>query len=83
MKHGKNSKIKRMAHEFMVWRAGMSVKWICSAAEISEETGITSGAVRKICKRKGWKFLADGRSHLQDSRRPTDELMRSNYTGRN
>lgn len=82
MKRGENQKIKSMACEFLIWRAGMSVKWMCSASDLAKEIDITPEAVRRICKRKGWKFQVDGRS-MQNDRRPTDELMRSNYTGRN
>lgn len=43
------------ANEFLVWRAGDSVRWECTAADIAAEVGLTPPGVRAILKRRGWK----------------------------
>lgn len=50
------------ATDFMVWRAGNSVHWDCTVAEIADETGISIPKVRSILKRRGWECLADNRN---------------------
>jgi uncharacterized protein YjcR len=47
------------ARDFRVWSYGKSVGWQATAAEIAEATGISSSAVRSICKRRKWKCLRD------------------------
>ena len=50
------------ATDFIVWRAGNSVQWDCTVAEISDETGLSIPKVRSILKRRGWVCLADNRN---------------------
>lgn len=49
------------ATEFLVWRAGHSVNWDCSARDIAEEIGVSSAAVRAVMKRRGWTCNQVGR----------------------
>jgi len=42
------------ANEFLVWRAGSSVDWDCTIADIASEVGLTGTGVSAIMKRRGW-----------------------------
>jgi hypothetical protein len=42
------------ANDFLIWRAGTSVEWDCTAKEIEGETGISVTAIWRTCKRRGW-----------------------------
>lgn len=44
----------RRVHEFLIWRAGQSVRWNCTQVEIAKETGLSRTAVSNICKARGW-----------------------------
>lgn len=57
MKH--HNTIKHMANCFRIWRAGSSVDWNCTIADIADETGINSKTVADICRRKNWKTVED------------------------
>jgi hypothetical protein len=56
-KNSMGDRSTKRATDFMVWRAGSSVSWQCTSSEISDETGLSSSAVQKICRRKGWKLV--------------------------
>ena len=49
--------LKRMANDFLIWRAGNSVKWDCTAQDIADETGLSSVTVRAACNRRGWSVI--------------------------
>ncbi|MBF9042973.1 hypothetical protein HKCCE4037_06525 [Rhodobacterales bacterium HKCCE4037] len=70
------------ARAFLVWRAGTSVDWACTVAELAEATGLTSDQVRPICRRRGWPVERDepggGSGH---GRAPVDSAM-NDVTGR-
>ena len=48
---------KKEANDFVIWRAGTSVDWDCTATELAEETGLSAVTILKTCKRRGWKLL--------------------------
>ena len=50
----------KKANDFLIWRAGNSVDWQCTATEIAREVGLSFNTVAATCKRRGWKLL-DGR----------------------
>jgi hypothetical protein len=50
----------RRANDFAIWRAGMSVNWECTAAEIAADTGLTQTIVLKACRRRGWRLTHGG-----------------------
>ena len=52
------------AREYMVWRAGESVQWECTARELSAELGYSYAQIKEICNRKGWKIERDTRNDL-------------------
>tara|TARA_R110000772_G_scaffold2734_6_gene9838 strand:+ start:2292 stop:2603 length:312 start_codon:yes stop_codon:yes gene_type:complete len=51
-----NRRGTRRANDFAVWRAGRSVNWECTAAEIAADTRLTLTIVLKACKRRGWRL---------------------------
>ena len=59
-KRGKNTVRHKKANDFLIWRAGNSVDWQCTATEIAREVGLSFNTVAATCKRRGWKPL-DGR----------------------
>lgn len=59
MPTGENMTRKRKANEFLVWRAGNSVSWDCTYAEIAAETNLNEATVSNICRAKGWKTRHD------------------------
>ena len=73
--------LKAKAKEFLIWRAGNSVGWDCTYADISKETGINRDNVRLICIKRGWK-CASGRvvnSECSGGRQRVDALINSPY----
>jgi hypothetical protein len=73
--NGQNMVAKRMANEFIIWRAGNSVKWDCTAQDISDETGLCIVTVKKACERKRW-ILKGERENTEDTRVDTYRYMR-------
>jgi hypothetical protein len=67
--------IRRKAREFQVYRAGDSVGWDCTAAEIFEETGIPVTEVRAICARRGWPIRAAVGRYDRHKIIPVDAMM--------
>ena len=59
-KRGHNRVRVKKANDFLIWRAGNSVDWQCTATEIAREVGLSFNTVAATCKRRGWKPL-DGR----------------------
>jgi hypothetical protein len=55
-----NRRGTRRANDFAVWRAGRSVNWECTAAEIAADTRLTLPIVLKACKRRGWRLTHGG-----------------------
>jgi len=53
------------ANEFLVWRAGSSVDWDCSQADIAQEVGLSPQEVGRICGLRKWPVI-DGRSRRND-----------------
>ena len=75
--------MSQRAIDFMVWRAGESCGWDCTAAEISQEVGISASAVRRVCRRRGWVLLGGHESHSRGSGAwACDVLMRSSVGAR-
>jgi hypothetical protein len=62
------------ASDFLIWRAGTSVNWQCSAKDIADEVKLTRKTVQDSCNRRGWK-LVHGESGRQEKRFPVDDLM--------
>ena len=54
---GQNRVRKKKANDFIIWRAGTSVDWDCTATELAEETGLSAATILKTCKRRGWRLL--------------------------
>lgn len=73
---------KQKANDFLIWRAGSSVDWDCSATEIAKDIGLSPRAVQRACKRKGWP-INDGRecNATLASRMGADMLINSPYIG--
>jgi hypothetical protein len=62
------------ANDFIIWRAGSSVNWECTSQEIANETGLSTSAVFRACKRKGWK-LVHGNHGGHTDRHAIDSIM--------
>ena len=62
------------ANDFLIWRAGSSVNWECTAQEIADEVGVSSSNVANTCKRKGWK-LVHGNLSGYTERHSIDTIM--------
>ena len=54
---GQNRVRTKEANDFIIWRAGASVDWDCTATELAEETGLSSVTILKTCKRRNWSLL--------------------------
>jgi hypothetical protein len=75
--------VSRRAKTFLIWRAGESVNWECTAQDIADELGMTIHTVRHICREKGWG-LQKGESGLSqhNADRPSiDTLMEKPWLG--
>jgi hypothetical protein len=70
----KNRRGTRRANDFAIWRAGSSVNWECTAAEIAADTGLAANTVHNACKRYGWKLL-HGRLGGHAGRFAIDSIM--------
>ena len=49
------SVFQRQATDFMVWRAGKSLGWKCTAAELAEQSGLNKATVHLVLNRRGWR----------------------------
>jgi hypothetical protein len=58
---GEKMALKGAANKFLIWRVGKSVNWECTAQEVSDETGLSSGTVARVCRENGWKLLSSRR----------------------
>lgn len=76
--------MSQRATEFLVWRAGSSVDWDCTAVEIARELGISTSQVKAICKRRGWEPFGhvEVKSQAIGGAWAADVLIRSDYGGR-
>jgi hypothetical protein len=45
----------KRANDFLIWRAGSSVDWDCTAADLVKEVGLSVVRVNDACRRNGWK----------------------------
>ena len=54
---------KQEANDFIIWRAGTSVGWDCTIAEIARETGLNQSTIGDACRRRGWRLL-NGKSDV-------------------
>jgi hypothetical protein len=59
------------ANDFIIWRAGTSVNWECTAQEIADETGLARSTVWKTCGRRKWNLARRGYT----SRHGIDTIM--------
>lgn len=78
---------KRMVKAFMIWRAGSSVNWDCSPADIAAEIGISVKTVWDIMRERKWSCNEDVRNEasLRIERADIHLAMTShneNYRGR-
>jgi hypothetical protein len=62
------------ANDFIIWRAGTSVNWECTAQEIADEVKLTKQAVQKSCNRRGW-ILVHNQYGNNGSRTSVDLLI--------
>ncbi|URC15572.1 DNA binding protein [Octadecabacter Antarctic DB virus 2] len=69
----------KRANDFLIWRAGASVDWDCTASEIASETGLGIDTIWKTCKRRGWVLPHGHLGNVYASRHATDTLMKSPY----
>jgi hypothetical protein len=67
------------ANDFIIWRAGMSVNWECTAKDIAEETGLSLTSVRETCRRRGWSIVHGDKGTSGWNRRSVDNIMSSPY----
>tara|TARA_R110000824_G_scaffold226132_3_gene413829 strand:- start:417 stop:653 length:237 start_codon:yes stop_codon:yes gene_type:complete len=67
------------ANDFIIWRAGSSVNWECTAQDIAEETGFHPTTVWKTCKRRGWDIVHGDRGNLGHNRMSVDTIMANPY----
>lgn len=70
------------ANDFIIWRAGKSVKWECTAAEIAAETGIHVVTVHETCRRRGWDVQRGNISKGGSNRQGVDHIMGSPHMQR-
>jgi hypothetical protein len=67
------------ANDFIIWRAGTSVNWECTAQEIADEIGLHYVTVKNTCRRRGWK-LQHGYDSSRFLVRPSiDHIMASKH----
>ena len=52
---------KQEANDFIIWRAGTSVEWDCTIAELARETGLNQSVVGDACRRRKWRLLDGNR----------------------
>jgi hypothetical protein len=67
------------ANDFLIWRAGSSVNWECTAQEIADETGLSKSNVQQTCKRRGWKIQHGYMGGNLSSRPSIDHIMASKH----
>jgi hypothetical protein len=65
------------ANDFIIWRAGSSVNWECTAQEIADETGLARSTVQHTCTRRGWKLQHGYTGQNLSSRPSIDHIMSS------
>jgi hypothetical protein len=70
------------ANDFAIWRAGSSVNWECTNAEIAADTGLGATTVRDTRIRRGWKLTRDNYGGLAN-RPDIDRIMASPYAQAN
>jgi hypothetical protein len=67
------------ANDFLIWRAGSSVNWECTATDIAEETGLSLTSVRETCRRRGWSIVHGDTGSSGRDRRSVDNIISSPY----
>jgi hypothetical protein len=67
----------KRANDFLIWRAGTSVKWECTAQEIADEVKLSRQSVQEACKRRGWKIQRGYTGGNLSSRPSIDHIMAS------
>jgi hypothetical protein len=67
------------ANDFIIWRAGSSVNWECTAQEIADEIGLHSTTVASTCRRRGWQLQHGYGGDNLSSRQSIDHIMASKH----
>jgi predicted transcriptional regulator len=65
------------ATAFLIWRAGRSVDWDCTYADIAREIGVSRSTVSQICRAKKWKCEGVRTRKTLSDRPQVDTLMNS------
>jgi hypothetical protein len=71
--------MSRRATAFLIWRAGESVNWECTAQDIADEIGKSMQTVWAICKEKGWELQHGENGTGLTGRQSIDSIMKSPY----
>jgi hypothetical protein len=76
--------MSRRATAFLIWRAGESVNWECTAQDIADELGITRTNVSRVCLEKGWRLQYGGKGSNNGmiNRTGIDTLMEKPWLGK-
>tara|TARA_R110000744_G_scaffold116415_2_gene217764 strand:+ start:2490 stop:2726 length:237 start_codon:yes stop_codon:yes gene_type:complete len=67
------------ANDFIIWRAGSSVNWECTAKDIADEVKLSRQTVQQTCKRRGWKLQHGYTGDNLLSRPSIDHIMASKH----
>ena len=81
-KSGDNMVAKKAANDFVIWRAGRSVNWDCTAGELADETGLSTQTVYNTCKRRGWDLIHGNKDRPFDDTRFMDVTAQMNGSRR-
>ena len=74
--------MSRRATAFLIWRAGESVDWDCTAQDIADELGKSKQNVWVICKEKGWKLQHGDSGSSVQNRTGIDTLIEKPWLGK-
>jgi hypothetical protein len=69
--------MSRRATAFLIWRAGESVNWECTAQDIAYEIGMDRSTVARLCKEKGWEIQHGENGTGLTGRQSIDSIMKS------
>lgn len=75
--------LKTAARRFLVYRAGASIKWDCTIADLARMCDLSKHTVTKICRsdtfqRKGWVPRGDTKAARRESyvpKMPVDQAL--------
>ena len=70
------------ATAFLIWRAGESVNWECTAQDIADEIGKARQTVWAICSEKGWRLQSGHDGSGGKNIHAIDSIMKSPHMQR-